>query len=94
MKVTWLLWDEHNIEHIARHRVVPAEVEQVVFGKHARGPFREDRLRVGRRAYFGRTTRERALVVITEGPTRTGEAYVVTARSMTARERTRHLEDT
>jgi len=30
-----LLWDEANEAHIARHRVEPEEVEEVVFGQTA-----------------------------------------------------------
>ncbi len=31
MDVTELLWDDDNIEHIARYRVSPNEVEDVAF---------------------------------------------------------------
>lgn len=29
--ITALAWDDENVEHIARHHVSPAEVEQVCF---------------------------------------------------------------
>lgn len=69
MEVRWLLWDDHNIEHIARHKVTPAEVEQVVFSSETNGPYRDDRNRPGRLAFFGRAANGRPLVVVTEGPT-------------------------
>lgn len=93
MEVRWLLWDDHNIEHIAKHNVTPAEVEQVVFGPGMRGPFRDDRHRQGRLVFFGHTAGERPLVVVVDRPTPTGEAYVVTARPTSVRERERCLEE-
>jgi hypothetical protein len=93
MEVRWLLWDDHNIEHIAKHNVTPAEVEQVVFGSGMRGPFGDDRHRYGRLVFFGYTTEERPLVVVVDRPTPTGEAYVVTARPASVRERDKFLEE-
>ncbi len=34
MHITDLEWDDDNVEHIARHGVSPAEVEDVCFGVH------------------------------------------------------------
>lgn len=34
MKIVSLVWDDANIEHIARHNVSPREVEDVCFGAH------------------------------------------------------------
>ncbi|HTR45219.1 MAG TPA: BrnT family toxin [Thermodesulfovibrionales bacterium] len=31
MEITWFEWDDDNIEHIARHKVSPDEVEDVAF---------------------------------------------------------------
>jgi len=33
MKIYELIWPEDRIEHIARHRVRPEEVEEVCFGR-------------------------------------------------------------
>jgi len=93
MEVRWLLWDDHNIEHIAKHNVTPSEVEQVVFGSRTRGPFGDDRHRHGRLVFFGYTAGERPLVVVVDRPTPTGEVYVVTARPASVREREKYLEE-
>jgi uncharacterized DUF497 family protein len=94
MEVRWLLWDEHSIEHLAaRHDATPAEAEQVVFGEGMRGPYRDDRNRVGRLVFFGHTAAGRPFVVVTDRPTPSGEAYVVSARPANDRERKRYLED-
>ena len=34
MKIGGLEWDDANLEHIARHAITPAEVEDVCFGTH------------------------------------------------------------
>jgi len=93
VEVRWLLWDDHNIEHIATHDVRPAEAEQVVFGLRTNGPFNDDRHRRGRLVFFGYTLNGRPLVVVTDRPTTTGEAYVVSARSANERERKKYLEE-
>lgn len=96
MELTWLLWDEHNIDHIATHQVTPAEAEQAVFGPETKGPYRDDRNRPGRLVFFGYTAGEnpKALVVVTDRPTPTGEAYVVSARPANDRERKKYLKET
>ena len=83
MRLRQLLWDEWNEAHVARHRVTPAEVEEVVFGERTRFFEAPD----GRRVLaFGPTARGRHLLVVTDAPSRGGSAYVVTARPMTTRE--------
>lgn len=93
MELSWLLWDDHNIEHIATHNVTPAEVEQVVFSLETNGPYRDDRNRTGRLVFFGRTATRRPVVVVTDRPTPNGEAYVVSARPASERELKKYLED-
>lgn len=34
MEINSLIWDDANVEHIARHGVSPKEVEDVCFGTH------------------------------------------------------------
>ena len=34
MKICELVWDDDNIDHIAKHNVTPDEVEDVCFGLH------------------------------------------------------------
>jgi len=77
-----LVWNAKSIDHIARHKVEPAEVEEAVFGKRfvlrARGK--------NRYVLYGRTYQGRYLLVVLEhlgGK----EFFVVTARDMTDSER-------
>lgn len=93
MQVRRLLWDDHNIEHIATHKVTPDEAEQVVFGASMRGPYEDNRNRVGRLVFFGFTDDRRPLVVVVDRPTSTGDAYVVSARPANERERRKYLEE-
>jgi uncharacterized DUF497 family protein len=90
--VRFLLWDEHNIAHIAEHGVLPAEVEQVVFLPNALPPRRDNRVRVGRLVILGATVATRLLVVVLDAPTASGMAYVVTAYPMNERDRRRFWE--
>lgn len=81
-----LLWDDQNIAHIARHRVIPVEVKEVVFGAESLffdggQPDRPSRLVV-----LGLTEAKRYLAVYLDTPSG-GRSYPVTARSMTAKER-------
>ena len=79
-----LLWDEANEAHIARHRVEPEEVEEVVFGQTAVFAV-DDSHRVGRLVARGTTKVGRHLLVVLDEPTGAGDSYVVTARPMTKR---------
>lgn len=78
-EIGWTEWAE---DHIARHGVVPEEVEQTVFS-HPRyvTPGRHGSLLV-----YGRTDSGRALLVVLS-ESGNGTNFVVTARNMTKRER-------
>ena len=86
-EVTELLWDDHNLAHVARHDVRAAEVNEVVFGAGPLVVIESSRHRAGRLELFGRTNAGRHLMVVTEQPTSLGLAYVVTARPMSDAER-------
>ena len=89
MQLHSLLWDEWNEAHVLRHRVSPAEVEEVVFGERTRFSQAPD----GRRTLaHGATAEGRHLLVVLDGPSRNGSAYVITAPPMTNRE-LRSLEE-
>ena len=88
MQLRSLLWDE---AHIASHRVESEEVENVVFGETAVFAV-DDSHRVGRLVARGRTRAGRHLLVVLDEPTAAGDAYVVTARPMTERERQEYDE--
>jgi len=85
--VTELLWDDHNQAHIARHDVTAAEVTSLIFGPGPLLVVISDEHRVGRREFYGRTEGGRYLLAVTDAPTSTGLAYVVTARPLSDRER-------
>ena len=75
-------WSEEREAHIARHGVVPVEVEQVLFSRPrlvAKG--RDDVTLV-----FGTTDSGRHLVVVLS-EAEDGRQFVVTARGMTDSER-------
>jgi uncharacterized DUF497 family protein len=78
-EVRWTAWSE---DHIARHGVAPAEVEEVLFAR----PRWTTSGRDGTTLVFGTTMAGRLLLVVTldEGG---GVAFVVTAREMTEQEK-------
>lgn len=82
-----LVWDDWNIEHIARHHVSPEEVEEVCFSKH--WPLRAKGQ--DKRALLGQTNGGRYLLVIL-GKRGEGLYYPVTARDMTEAEHRRYQE--
>lgn len=84
MRIERLEWDEHNLEHIARHDVEDCEVEEVVWGDPV---FRRVR-RTDRYQGFGQTEAGRYLMVVIDR-LQGDNFYVVTARDMTRTERRR-----
>jgi len=81
-----LRWDEENVEHIARHRVSPREVEEVCFSRE-KVVLRAEK--AGRYVILGRTAAGRYLTVVVTAPRR-GRSRVITAREMSAKERRRY----
>ena len=84
MEITWFEWDDNNIDHIARHKVSPDEVEDVAFDD-------DPWIRKGRRGtryLLGYTVAGRYLfiVYVLKGK---GIARVITAMDMD--EKTRRL---
>jgi uncharacterized DUF497 family protein len=77
-----LVWDSQNIEHIARHKVTPDEVERVCYGRPMISETYGGRIRV-----VGLTGEGRILTIIL-APTREPSVYYpVTARPADRRER-------
>jgi uncharacterized DUF497 family protein len=76
------VWDDRNVEHIARHRVEPEEVEEV---------FTEQplirRARDGRYLALGRTEAGRLLAVVFVRLPAGRQLRVITARDMNSAER-------
>lgn len=78
-----LVWDDWNLQHIARHGVSQDEVEEIVHGEPL-----VDQTYASRLLLTGNSARGRALTAILR---HLGENryYVVTARPASARERRR-----
>jgi uncharacterized DUF497 family protein len=83
MYVRRLIWDDWNVPHIARHDVVPDEVEEICHGRHA---VREGY--AGRVVLIGQTNSGRLLSVILDPDTGEEDVYYpVTSRSADRKER-------
>ena len=81
-----LIWDTWNIAHIARHDVIPEEVEEVCHGQPITSQTYKGRLRV-----VGPTRNRRMLTAILAPTEQPGVYYPVTARPADRKER-RHYE--
>jgi uncharacterized DUF497 family protein len=77
-----LIWDTWNIAHIARHDVIPEEVEEVCHGQPVTSQTYKGRLRV-----VGPTRSYRMLTVILAPTEEPGVYYPVTARPADRKER-------
>lgn len=87
MKIDELIFNERNIEHIARHNVLPEEVKEVVEGKIL--PLEA---KLGRIMIIGKTKAGRSLAVILEKVK--GNVYFpVTARDADRKERRMYQEE-
>jgi len=83
MTIQNLIWDEWNVEHIARHGVKPEEVEQVCRSNYFFTKGRQNTYRV-----IGQTQGGRYLTIIL-APRGQGDFYPVTARDADNKERRR-----
>jgi len=82
MNVTAFEWDHHNIDHIARHRVDPDEVEEIFESRHYLVGGRD-----GRYLVLGRSAEGRYLFCVIERSSKSEAYRVVTARDMESWER-------
>jgi uncharacterized DUF497 family protein len=87
LNVARLIWDAWNVQHIARHGVVPDEVDQVCQGEPVVSATYGGRLRV-----FGPTESGQILTAILSPQDTEGVYYVVTARPASRKERRRYQE--
>lgn len=80
LRIRRLIFDEENTEHIAKHDVVPEDVEEACTTNPLvrRGKY-------GRLAVYGRSAAGRLLLIVL-APKGRGDYYVITARTMTAAE--------
>ena len=82
MLIADLIWDEVNVEHIARHRVEPHEVEQAIWDDpHVRRGPGKSRYRL-----YGQTDGGRYLFIVLDREY-DDVFYIVTARDMDKREK-------
>lgn len=84
MKIKSFDWDDTNVEHIARHNIVPAEVEEVFLD----AMFRKGRDR--RLLAYGVTEAGRFLLVVSKIKAN-NIARIITARDMTKAEKRYYL---
>lgn len=86
MIVKRLVWDEWNINHVARHGISPREVEEACLGDVVVNKTYAGRLRV-----IGKTLGDRWLAIIL-APKQRLTYYPVTARPASRKERRRYEE--
>jgi|SRR5215211_1119901 len=82
IRITTLVWDKWNIEHIARHDVLPAEVEQICHGLHTSLTGKKGRVLI-----VGLTKNSRMITAALDREDEEGVYYPVTARSSSRKER-------
>ena len=88
MEIRWTEWSE---DHIARHDVTPAEVEEVVYDDETSRwrwtEVRDKPIRITLEVVGLTAERRGLLVVLSPDPDPAGTAFVVTARPLTDKER-------
>lgn len=85
--VNELIWDKWNIDHIHRHKVVPAEVEEVCHGAYVVRETYKDRIML-----IGKTNKGKFLAIVLEEKM-SGIYYPVTARTADRKERKNYYEE-
>lgn len=83
-----LIWDDWNVAHIARHEVIPEEVEQVCHGAPVTSETYKGRLRV-----VGPTEAGRMLTVILDPEDEEAVYYPITARPADRKERRNYAQE-
>lgn len=87
LRVQRLIWDTWNVVHIARHDVIPSEVEEVCHGKPITADTYKGRLRV-----IGPTITGRMLTVILDKEPEDKVYYPITARPSDRKERREYTQ--
>ena len=88
LSVRRLIWDAWNVAHIARHDVIPEEVEEVCHDQPMTSETYKGRLRV-----VGLTQSGRILTVILAPTPEEGVYYPITARPADRKERRNYREE-
>lgn len=84
-----LLWNEWNVKHIAKHAVIPEEVEEICSNSYS---YSSDDARHGRFIITGITSKGRILAVIIEPTEQEDIYYPVSARDASRKERKAYQE--
>ncbi|MBM4137435.1 MAG: BrnT family toxin [Nitrospira sp.] len=77
--ISYIKWTEKSIKHIARHGVIPREVEEVCFNEENLPLIRSGRKNL--HYVFGKTYAGRFLFIVIRF-VRHGEVLIITAREM------------
>lgn len=77
-----LIWDDWNIAHIARHGIIPEQVDEVCHGQPLAHSTYKNRIRL-----VGPTMKSRLLTIILAPTGKEGIYYPVTARPSDRKER-------
>lgn len=85
MKIIDIIWDEETVGHIARHGVIPEEVEEVCFSRSSC----LEKGRTGRYYITGQTHAGRYLFIVVRFVGR-GKVEIYTARDMDEKEKYRY----
>ncbi len=88
IRIKRLIWDEWNVGHIARHNVLPDEVEEV-----CAGTFSSYESYGGRFEVIGATQQKSILLIVLDPEPAKGEYYVVTAHSASKKDRVLFQKD-
>ena len=75
-------WDDENVSHIARHQVIPIEVEEVFNSKYFL-----HKGKLGRYVALGKTVSGRYLFCVLDKTEKAGSIRIITARDMSNTER-------
>jgi uncharacterized protein len=83
MKIEKIIWDEETINHIARHRVTPEEVEEIFFNEEDTPVFFKGK--EGKYLAYGQTQSGRYLLVV--WAIHYKKTGIITARDLTKKEK-------
>lgn len=87
MKLDELIFNDINIRHIARHKVLPEEVKEVIKGRIITFAAKKERIMI-----IGKTQATRTLAVVLEKVVG-GKYFIVTARDADRKERKIYQEE-
>ncbi len=85
-KIITFDWDKHNVNHIAKHNIIPKEAEETFYDSKGKRYDDKKHSRESEVRYllFGQTKRKKKLVIAFT--IRRGKIRVISARSMNRRE--------